>query len=329
MTDVRQFSRQYMLLISKDAQTTSVTLTLINLMNGPLFFTVGILGTLANLFDFFAYIERKKKFVDKYFMPLRFVSNQLVIIAFVVSNSSFLFSSASFNLFKDHSFYVCGCLSLVFNVFSSLNNLIYGLYPVFLNLYAKKSWGTLKIIQICICLSPILLSSIYLLDFVNLESLSVRSNASEPVNVDEITCSTKDPRTNLLSGLIDMLVYFFVPFATLMASACTLGSKSEALSKIKMLVPLAFFITWFPVCLIILLRDYQLVTNKTQTDFSLELGFSIALFVNHCLPITASCIHALTNKHNLKVFYNISCFTCRKLKKFHQRRKLLQLDLTG
>ena len=118
------------------------------------------------------------------------------------------------------------------------------------------------------------------------------------------------------SPLYQILPIFYYNHYLLIFILFIFKTTETTLVKLKFTVPFLFMTIWFPVCFIILLRDFQIIFNnnpKYSNYISVDLAFTFSMIINHCMPMIAGCLHAFSNEHNRLVFRYIFCFICKPI----------------
>ena len=302
-----QLSRNKFLNFPFQSQWNKGSVHYLNYTNSIIINVLIFVGTLTNLFLTIVYITKKRKFIDKYYMPLYLLANQVTLFTFFLSNAHI---SSNEITFLEYSRYSCKFTTFTFHIASATINWIHAIYPLLLKYHITNSVVAMNRVQIALYILPLALGAVYSVDLVYLE-LTFNEYANTTNEFRQILCQTQNSNSSLVKDFVDTIFYFIIPYMMLLFNACSFKSADKTMTKIKFTVPTIFLLVWSPVCFVVILRDFQIISNTPfKNGDSLNVWFSAALIINQCLPAIASCIHSFVNHHNRKVFRYMLCLLC-------------------
>ena len=283
-------------------QHENLTLNFINLSSIIFPYIIAIFGTLSNVILVIAYLTRKNKFIDKYYMPIYCVTNQVAISVFVISNIYTDLDRKS--SLMEYSKYSCKLLSFVFSISTTLINWIHALVPFLLKCQVNRSVETMEKTRLFLFVLPIVFTCIYSMDLVYLK-LMFDQNGS-------IHCALTSLRVTIIKDLLDTLFYLILPTAIIIYSIRNLN-KRDKVFKSLLITRILFICVWSLISIVPLVNDYRIMSkNILHKEYTLliESIFTVAIILNRSLPILAICSHAMLNRHTRLTFYKIVCFVC-------------------
>ena len=287
-------------------------LRFVNFTNVSIVYVTFIIGTLSNMLLLFAYLTRRNKFVEKYYLPIYCAANQLAMLSFTGSNIPF--GNLNEQSLVDYSPLACKLFTFTFHIASTQVNIIYATYPLLLRLYIVKSAKGLRMVRLILMLLPLLFGIVYSTDLIYFDLVKKQSEVTLNgtglllPKMPKTHCGIDNLHLNLTVDLVDVLFYLILPVIVMVVSMCLVKSDEPDFRKLQIIIPIILASVWSPVCVLTLFRYYQIVYRKNS--FDVEILFTLALVLNYCLPVIGCCIHAITNEHTRMVFFRLSCFVC-------------------
>ena len=195
---------------------------------------IGLIGTITNIFLIISYITRENKFINKYYYPICCLSNQINIFTFVAAN---ILNSNNKSLINQ-LVYFCKIFSYINHISSCLLYWIFAIAPFIMRCHLSKLKMTLERTRVFLILLPIFFGIIYSFDLIYLDLIAVRIIAHNTSKIESTNfmCGIKDPVIVLTAHLLDLAIFYALPFIIMAYNLIRLKFPNKTLLKLKIMM---------------------------------------------------------------------------------------------